>query len=177
MPHHKLKYVLATAFALPLSQAAADIKGQVGVVLEVSKGCQVTQGSASSEGILNFGTLNFPRTSPTWTRALKARLAGPDGNSLQVTCDPVTTFFNVIIDGGLRGDRSLLNGSGSDTVSYLLYRDSAGKSPYVINRGATFRVPADGKAVDVPIYGTIAPNANAKGSGVYRDTLTLTLEF
>ncbi|MDF3932318.1 Csu type fimbrial protein [Pseudomonas citronellolis] len=176
MSRNRSAYALAALLALPLGQAQAAISGQVEVSLEIASGCQVTQGSTSNGVSNQFGWLDFGRAGPTWDNALSAQLLGERDSTLQVTCDPGIGAFDVQVDGGLRNDRTLENGNG-ERIPYALYVDPGYTQAYLPNQAYEFAVPADGMPVDVPIYGTIAPNARAMPSGTYRDTLTVTLEF
>ncbi|SDK12637.1 Spore coat protein U (SCPU) domain-containing protein [Pseudomonas delhiensis] len=177
MKHDRLSHALAaTLLILPLGQALAAISGQVEVSLEIASGCQVTQGNSASGVVNQFGHLDFGRAGPTWSNALSAQLIGAQGSSLEVTCDPGIGAFDVLVDGGLRGDRTLENESG-EQIPYSLYVDAGYTQEYLPDQMYEFAIPSDGAPVEVPIHGAIAPNARALPSGTYRDTLTVTLEF
>lgn len=174
-----LKYLFAGALlALPLERALAlgDVHGEVEVFLEISRGCQVSNGGTSG-GTHDFGELNFGRVSPTWNTVLSAQLISPQGDALQVTCDPNIRAFNVAIDGGLQGNRTLKLNTGTESVAYNLYQDAQHAREYVINEFVSFPIDTGGAPVNIPIHGAIPPSDTAKPSGVYQDTLTVTLNF
>jgi len=59
------------------SSAHAAITGKVEVTLNVSSGCEVTNGSTVIAGGVNdFGTLDFGQTGPTWSNNLTAQSVG-----------------------------------------------------------------------------------------------------
>lgn len=179
MTHDLLKYLFAaTTLALPLERALAlgDVHGEVEVFLEISRGCQVTNGGTIS-GANDFGELDFGRVSPTWSTALKTQLISPQGDALQVTCDPNIKAINVAIDGGLQGDRTLKLNTGTDTVAYKVYQDAEHAKEYVINKFVSFPIATGVASVNIPIHGAIPPNRTAKPSGIYQDTLTVTINF
>ncbi len=179
MTHDLIKYLFAaTTLALPLEQALAlaDVHGEVEVFLEISRGCQVTNGGTANDAN-DFGELDFGRVSPTWNTVLSTQLITPQGDALQVTCDPNIKAFKVAIDGGLRGDRTLKLNSGSDTVAYKVYQDTQQAKEYVVNEFVSFPIATGGAPVNIPLHGAIPPNRTAKPSGTYQDTLTVTINF
>jgi len=170
--------VLLTTGYIASSQAQAAVAGQVDVKLNVSTGCTV-EGSKVSGNINQFGTLDFGKTSGTWTNVLTAQVASSaSGTPLTVKCDGTKPVdFTVAIDGGQRTDRSLKNTAGADTVSYNVYRDAARTTVYAINTPQTFTA-ATGTSQPVPIFGAIAANSGtAKAQGDYTDTLLVTVNF
>nr|WP_228272257.1 spore coat U domain-containing protein [Acinetobacter bereziniae] len=158
--------------------AQAAVTGQVDVKLNVSTGCSV-EGSTVDGNMNQFGTLDFGKTSGTWTNVLTAQVASEGtGNHLSVKCDSTTPVdFTVAIDGGQRADRSLKHTTAADLVNYNVYRDAARTNPYVINTTQSFTAAA-GVAQEVPIFGAIAANTGtAKAQGDYTDTLLVTVNF
>lgn len=161
-----------------VASAQAAVTGQVDVKLNVSTGCTVE--GAKVEGNMNkFGTLDFGRTSGTWSNVLTAQVASAaNGGHLTVKCDGTTPVdFSVAIDGGTRQDRSLKNTAGADLVKYNVYRDAARTNIYAINIPQQFTAVAN-TSQEVPIFGAIAANSGtAKAAGDYTDTLLVTVNF
>jgi spore coat protein U-like protein len=164
--------VLAAA-ALATTTATAAITGQVDVKLKVESGCTVDN-SQNNGNMNNFGTLDFGRTSSTWANILTGEVASSgNGGDIAVTCDAGVTGFDVSIDSGERGDRTLSN--ATDTVAYNVYQDAARSKEYVANQKVAFS--STGTPVNVPIFGSIASNAVAVSEGDYTDTLLVTVSF
>ena len=176
----KISKIALTSLALTSFAATtqAAITGQVDVKLNVSTGCTVD--GSTVEGNLNkFGTLDFGRTSGTWTNVLTAQVASStDGGQISVQCDSADPVaFTVAIDGGERSNRSLKNTAGEDLVPYNVYRDAARTNLYAINAPQNFTA-AGGQSEEVPIFGAIAANTGtAKATGDYTDTLLVTVNF
>lgn len=162
--------------ALFAPQSHALIVGKIEVRLAVAAGCEITggQGASASGQIHNFGRLDFGNAGPTWHNALTARLTDTGGN-IVVECSPDIAGFNVVIDGGLRGDRTLAHETSSSLIAYEVFRDAARSNEYVSSVPQPFVV--DGHPVEVPVFGAIAPNGSAKSSGLYIDTLLVTIDF
>lgn len=175
-----LAVALAASVGFPLlsmQQAHAVISGKIEARLEVEDGCEVTGGSRLNGGINDFGTLNFGTSGPTWGNNLAATLSAPAyaSGELEVTCSPSVGSFTVTIDGGKRNNRTLQ--SGSESIAYSVFRNSQRTDEYVSGQPQTFIVDPAGIPVPVPIYGAIAPNGTARSSGVYTDTLMVTIDF
>lgn len=172
-----LTALLSTGY---IATTQAAVTGQVDVKLNVSTGCTVEGSTDTGSGNMNqFGTLDFGKTSGTWSNVLTGQVASSGtGNHLTVKCDSTDPVeFTVAIDGGERADRSLKHTAGTDTVNYSVYRDAARTNPYVINTAQTFTAAA-GVAQEVPIFGAIAANnGTAKAQGDYTDTLLVTVNF
>jgi spore coat protein U-like protein len=176
----RLMMALVASVGFPLlamQQAQAAIAGKIEARLEVEDGCEVTGGSKLDGGINDFGTLDFGKSAPLWDNNLAATLAAAptvDGQ-LEVTCSPSVGSFTVAIDGGKRNDRTLQ--SGSETIAYSVFRNTQRTDEYVNGLPQTFTVDPAGAPVPVPIYGAIAPNSTARSSGIYTDTLMVTIDF
>jgi spore coat protein U-like protein len=158
--------------------ATGLITGQVEVKLNVSTGCNVNGATTTDSGTGNkFGTLDFGKTSTTWSNVYTAELSNAsNAGKLTVECEGADVPFSVSIDGGLRGDRTLKHITASDTVPYTIYRNSARTDAYVINQAQKFTAK-ENQATEVPIYGAIAANSTAKAQGDYTDTLTVNIAF
>lgn len=161
-----------------VASAQAAVTGQVDVKLNVSTGCTV-EGAEVVGNMNQFGTLDFGRTSGTWSNVLTAQVASAaNGGHLTVKCDGTTPVnFTVAIDGGVRQDRSLKNTAGADLVNYNVYRDAARTNIYAINTPQNFTAAVN-TSQEVPIFGAIAANnGTAKAAGDYTDTLLVTVNF
>lgn len=161
------------------SYSLAAITGQVDVKLNISTGCSVNNSQTSTEGNINkFGTLDFGKTSATWSNVLTSELQAAGGNGkLTIKCDSKEKVpFNVAIDGGLRGDRTLKHTAETDTVAYTIYKDTARTQAYAINAPQSFEAAPD-KDTEIPLYGAIATNSTSKAVGDYSDTLTVNITF
>ncbi len=176
------KLLVVTLVAAASSAAMADIAGQVDVKLNVSTGCKVG-GSEASGALNNFGTLNFGKTSGTWTNVLSAEVVGNgNGGKLEVVCEGTENVpFSVTVDGGIRGDRSLKNTSADVTadnlVKYNVYRDAARNTIYQTNVAQEFETVGS-QPQAIPLFGSIAPNtATAVAQGDYTDTLLVNVSF
>lgn len=143
--------------------------------LNISSGCTVD--NSQVEGNMSkFGVLDFGKSASTWSNVLTAEVASSgNGGDLTVTCDADVSQFNVSVNGGERGDRTLSN--ATDTVAYNVYQDAARSTLYELNTNVVFPVTA-GTAVPVPMYGAIAANTTtAVSTGDYTDTLLVTVSF
>lgn len=182
MHRHAGAFVVVSLGLAPAAQA--QVAGRIEARLQIDEGCEVTSGGDGEAGAASFGILDFGPTAPTWTDALGAELtATGETGTLQVTCSPGVVSFTVAIDGGLRGDRTLLLNGGStdsaaDIVGYELFADAARTLAYPIGTPRLFSVAADGQPVDVPLFGAIPPNAaGAKTGGLFTDTLLVTIDL
>lgn len=153
----------------------AAITGQVDVKLNISSGCTVD--NSEVKGNMNkFGVLDFGKAASTWSNVLTAEVASSgNGGDLTVTCDAGVTQFNVSVNGGERGDRTLSN--ATDMVSYNVYQDAARSKLYELNTNVPFTPTAAATPVKVPMYGAIDANATAVAEGDYTDTLLVTVSF
>ncbi len=173
------KILLVTFIASTSSIALADIMDQVEVKLNISTGCEVNGAEVDGE-VNKFGTLDFGKTSGTWSNVIRSELRSTEVNStssIRVKCDGVSEVpFSVSVDGGLNGNRTLKHVTEADTVAYKLYRDVARTNAYEINTVQKFTALV-GEATPVGIYGTILPNATEKAQGDYKDTLLVNVSF
>ena len=173
--NHILTIGLFTFTTLFAASSFAAITGQVDVKLKISSGCTVD--NSKVEGNMNkFGVLDFGNSASTWSNVLTAEVAASDnGGDLTVTCDTGVKHFNVSVNGGERGNRTLSN--ATDTVAYNVYQDAARSKLYQLNTNVQFTPTAD-TAVKVPMYGAIAANTTkAVTDGDYTDTLLVTVSF
>ncbi|MFC0338169.1 Spore coat protein U (SCPU) domain-containing protein [Kushneria avicenniae] len=169
-------FILCAAF-----YARAEVSGQVDATLNVEPGCLIDNGNVPDGGSgYDFGTLDFGTVSTIWTNPLQATLSSPNGGGqLSVTCSPGVDTFTLTINGGTNGDGTSRNlSSEGNTVPYQVFRDSGESIPYEINQPESFDVASAGDAIEVPVYGLVAPNPETPvAAGTYIDTLTLTFNF
>lgn len=101
--------------------------------------------------------------------------------TVSVTCVP-GAVYQVALDAG-RGvganttDRLMTRGGGAETLTYRLYRDSArtqnwGNTPNVDTSTGT----GTGQTQVLTVYGTL-PAQTTGGTGIYSDTVTVTLTY
>ncbi|MGS0893972.1 Csu type fimbrial protein [Burkholderia stagnalis] len=181
------KTLAAVAFASTCMTAGAQtnpITGSVNSKLVLTTGCAIDNGTGSTGGSTNFGTLDFGTQPAGFTGALTAQAAGSgSGGATQVTCSPDVTALQVTVDGGQNlgkgtaigvGTRALANGSAY--VPYEVYADSARSNQYVAGSAQSVPVPTPGAAFSLPIYGAInKTSSGALDAGTYTDTLNVTL--
>lgn len=169
-------FMLCTALS-----ARAEVTGQIDATLTVEPGCLIDNGNVVDGGSgYNFGTLDFGTVSTIWTNPLQATLSSPGGGGqLAVTCSPGVDSFTVAINGGTNGDGSTRNlGFNGENIPYQVFRDPGQTTPYPIDGNQSFSVVTAGDAIEVPVYGLVAPNPAAPvAAGTYIDTLTLTFNL
>lgn len=165
---------LAIAATLATANTSAAITGQVDVKLNVSSGCKVNN-STENGNINKFGTLDFGKTSSTWSNILTAEVASAgNGSDITVTCDAGVPGFKVSVDGGEKGSRLLSN--GTDDVAYNIYQDAARSKIYEINTAVPFTTTGT-TPVSIPLYGAVPAKTTAVSEGDYTDTLLVTVSF
>lgn len=165
------------ALVLLAGIAQAAVSGQIQARLTLLAGCEVTNAGDPDSLVSEFGTLDFGRQGPTWSRPIKASLGEVASGKLNVACNPAVTGFTVTIDGGTHGDgttRRLSN--GSQTIPYQLFLDASGNQRYSIGQQHNFAVTS-GAQIPIPVFGSMVANARVLLAGVYTDTLTVTLDW
>lgn len=171
---HQLLLTLGTCCLLT-DNALAAVAGQIEARLVIISGCQVSQ------GVSNRGTssLDFGSQGPIWSAPLISRLRSNKGD-LAVACSSSSsnpTQFTVTIDGGTQGNGSTRYlSNGSQRIPYDLSVDEAGNDHYPIGQQRTFNA-STGAWMPIPIYGALQSNTRAMPAGVYRDTVTVTLNW
>lgn len=172
-PFKRCAWNLAPLLVLAGS-ADAVMSGSIEARLVIMASCEVSSGGTPTVG--DIGQLNFGSQGPIWTRPLNANVEG-SGGSLQVACNTPTSGFSVSIDGGVNGDgttRRLSN--GHQTIAYHLSTDAAGTDTYSIGQQRNFAVD-NARHRSIPVYGVVLANRHALPAGIYRDTLTITLDW
>ena len=107
-------------------------------------------------------------------------LTGHDAaTNLAVQCT-LNGAYSIALNGGsvtgLVADRRMKLGTGAETVSYQLYRDSGRTLVWGETAGTTVTGTGNGSVQSVPVYGRVPVQA-AKPSGTYKDTVTATVTF
>ncbi|MGL6243683.1 Csu type fimbrial protein [Pseudomonas sp.] len=177
MTHRHWMFIAASLAVLLADDAQAAVSGQIHARLTITSGCEVTNGADAGSPASDFGTLDFGQQGPTWNRPINASLGDGGNGRLNVVCNPSVTGFTVTIDGGTHGDgltRRLSN--GSQTIPYQLFLDAAGNRRYSIGQQHNFAVTS-GARIPIPVFGSVVANTRALPSGVYTDTLTVTLDW
>jgi spore coat protein U-like protein len=152
--------------ACPGIATAATATADLHVTIEITSECllgTVTDVNFGSHGVLSAaqtaqGSISVQCTNnQTYTLALGAGSgAGADAN----TAD----------------SRFMTLASGTDTVSYGLYRDSALAQPWGDATGNLFSGTGTGSAVAIPVYGKV-PSQTTPQAGIYNDTVVVTLTY
>ncbi len=99
---------------------------------------------------------------------------------VSVTCSP-TTPYTVSLGNGLNGTaptaRRMRKGTGSEYVTYGLYRDVDRLLPWgdVVPTN-TVAGTGNGLAQNIPVYGTVPPQ-NTPSPGLYADTVVITITY
>lgn len=175
----KTRLLLIPAMVLGLcSLAQADVAGQVQVKMKIDSGCTVN--NVQSTGTINtFGDLNFGTTDVTWANILTAQVnTGAGTGELAVSCGKANTPFQVSINGGVRGNRTMKHTTATDTVTYNVYRDASRNTPFVINTPESYTTALANTLTPVPVYGSVPTNAaTPKTVGDYNDTLLVNFTF
>jgi spore coat protein U-like protein len=172
-------WLTLAACSLLTDSAMATLAGQIEARLVITSGCQVNQGGSPDGASVSTAHLDFGSLGPVWSAPLSTRLKSSDGD-LAVACGSSSsnpTQFTVIIDGGTQGDGSTRYlSNGSQRIPYELSVDQAGNDHYSIGQQRTFTANTEAW-MPIPIYGALASNTRAMPAGVYRDTVTVTLNW
>ncbi|MFJ3368125.1 spore coat U domain-containing protein [Pseudomonas sp. NPDC086251] len=161
------------------ADAHAVSNGQIYARLTLFDGCVVTSGRPSAFGELQGEgpRLDFGDRGPTWTSALKASVNATVMGRLAVACSSSVADIRVAIDAGLHGDGSTRRlSNGRQTLPYQLFLDPANTESYRINQPHPYSLLGRSSLL-IPIYGWLTSNSHALASGIYSDTLTVTLDW
>lgn len=153
------------------------VTGHIEARLVIAAACQVSSGQPG-EPALGSGVLDFGAQGPTWTAPLSTSLEEAAGaGSLKVRCNPSVRAFTVSINGGSNADGSTRQlSNGRETIPYRLSADPTGAAGYGIGQQRNFAIGSAAQ-IPIPIYGVVVANTRALPAGVYRDTLTVTLDW
>ncbi|MCU1724362.1 MULTISPECIES: spore coat U domain-containing protein [Pseudomonas] len=153
------------------------LNGHIQARLVITSACQISSEQPGAPPAGAGGVLDFGQQGPVWNDTLRANLDEPGGSNLQVSCNPQVRAFTVTINGGANPDgttRRLSN--GGVLIPYQLSTDPAGRSNYGIGQQLNFSVSSAAQ-IPIPIYGVVTANPKALPAGIYRDTLTVTLDW
>ncbi|OAI86390.1 Csu type fimbrial protein [Pseudomonas putida] len=177
---HASRILLLGLGPLLLSPAAhGAISGHIEARLVLTSACQISSDPTSTApASAAGGVLDFGQQGPLWNQTLRAAIDEPGGSgNLQISCNPQVRAFTVTINGGANPDgatRRLSN--GGVLIPYQLSTDPDGRSNYGIGQQLNFTV-SSAQQIPIPIYGVVVANPKALPAGVYRDTLTVTLDW
>jgi spore coat protein U-like protein len=154
---------LAFAGAAPmLAEGASPKSTTFTVTLTIQADCAITANP------LDFGTTGLITSNIDQT------------TTMNVTCSSGTAY-NVGLDAGTTSGSSiasrLLGGTGTNTVGYALYRDSARSQNWGNTVGTdTMSSTGTGSAQTISVYGRV-PTQSAPAAGAYSSTITATVTF
>lgn len=158
--------------------AQGAMSGHIEARLVITSACQISSDPGTTAPAAGGGVLDFGQQGPLWNQTLRAAVDEPGGSgNLQISCNPQVRAFTVTINGGANPDgatRRLSN--GGVLIPYQLSTDPAGRSNYGIGQQLNFTVSSV-QQIPIPIYGVVVANPKALPAGVYRDTLTVTLDW
>ncbi|CAI0749493.1 Uncharacterized secreted protein [Serratia entomophila] len=178
--------IYGLAFCLPLSAALADTgvnelsKSQPFTVnASVVKGCVL--GSGVSD-VTTFGSLNFGQISSLSSNVSIVSSVG--AGSVQLRCNPglsVTLALGIgnHITGSIAAGRKLQNATTAETLLYQLYQDSNYSTLWGDggNGGTTQTLSATGSTQEIKVYARLFSTSILPTSGVYSDTVLLTVTY
>lgn len=176
---HTSRILLLSLGPLLLSTSVhGAMSGHIQARLVLTSACQISSEPDPTAPAATGGVLDFGQQGPLWNQTLRAAIdeTGGTGN-LQVSCNPQVRAFSVTINGGTNADgttRRLSN--GGVLIPYQLSTDPAGRTNYGIGQQLSFSVSSAAQ-IPIPIYGVVVANPQALPAGVYRDTLTVTLDW
>lgn len=163
---------------LPAGTAHGTTTGFIQARLVISAACQIISGDQPPATLGNPGMMDFGERGPSWDQPLRSQVDELSGEgSLQISCTPQVRAFNVRINGGLNGSdgvRRLSN--GRETIPYQLAVDPGGNSHYGIGQARAFTISST-EQIPIPIYGVVVAQPRALPAGLYRDTLSVTLDW
>ena len=138
-------------------------------------GTFTVQATISSACLVSATTLNFGAYNPA------SASAATGTSTISVNCtsgSPYTTALNVGSGGGTFATRTLL--SGSDTLNFNLYRDSAYTQVWGDGSASTYTVAGTGSGLltanTITVYGQI-PISQDKPVGSYTSLITVTVSY
>ncbi|HEI8865283.1 spore coat U domain-containing protein [Serratia sp. AKBS12] len=145
----------------------------------VVKGCLLGNGASDAT---TFGNLNFGQVA-TLSGNLSI-VSSVNAGSVVMKCNPglsvtLTLGIGNHVSGSVTGGRKLQKDAGTETLVYQLYQDSN----YSIiwgddsNGGAAQRITASGSSQEIKIYARLFAASILPSSGIYRDTVLLTVTY
>jgi spore coat protein U-like protein len=159
----------------PALLAVAALAASAGVNAGTATGTFTVQATIASACLVTANLLNFGTYSPTAATALTGT------TTINVNCtsgSPYTAALNVGSGGGAFTGRTLL--SGSNTLTFNLYRDNAYSQVWGDGSGSTFTVAGTGSGLltanTITVYGSI-PISQDKPVGTYSSLITVTISY
>jgi spore coat protein U-like protein len=154
-----LTYLVAPAACTTINTAATTLPTMTSKLV-INTSCTIAANP------LNYGTV----TSITGSLA---------STNLSANCS-LNAPYAIALDGGsISNDvnaRRMRLGAGPNTIDYQLYRDSARLLIWGNTTGLTLAGTGSGSAQSIPVYGSV-PAQGIKPTGVYNDTITVTITF
>lgn len=178
-PHRLLTTTLLPLWALlhaaPATPAAIPTKATMSVNAAIVRGCMVA-GAAGQVTGLNFGNIDFGTHSAVRT-GNETRLAGSgSGGQALIQCTPGTAV-QVAADAGqhAQGSQRRLSNNAGAFVPYALALAAGTTTALVPNVPASLTLGA--AAAALPLQGTVTFPGFGLPSGVYTDTVQVTLSW
>jgi spore coat protein U-like protein len=160
---------------VPALLAVAALAASSGVDAGTATGTFTVTATIASACLVTANTLSFGTYSPTSATALTG------ATNIFVNCtngSPFTAALNVGSGGGSFTGRTLL--SGTNTLTFNLFRDSAYSQVWGDGSGSTFTVAGTGSGLltsnTIPVYGSI-PISQDKPVGTYTSLITVTISY
>ena len=163
-------HIVALLALAPGLLAAATKTATIGLFAEVLPACSA--GSTAANDVGQFGTFDFGTHSILSTQM---DMAGQPGNgALRINCLS-NTPYQVLLSAGVSGNvnaRSMVGPSAQ--IAYNLYTSSSYQTVW----DNTVGISRTGNGQDqwLPIYGRL-PAQRSPASGIYRDTVTVTVKW
>ncbi|MBS3895012.1 Csu type fimbrial protein [Serratia marcescens] len=158
------------------ANAAGTIQGKLGVTLTIGAGCSI-KGGDSSGTANNFGSINFG-TYSSLDNIIDATATGSSGGSLILNCTKDTNY-TVALDNGLHvtssTQRSMASTAG-DLISYNLYQDAEHTIAWGSGANA-LTTTSDGTPKPLVVYGRVPASSSTPATGIYDDTVTMTVTW
>lgn len=142
----------------------------------VENGCvfgDSMESSTTSFGTIDFGTLSSLSSSVDV-------VSSTGSGSIVVTCTPglsATIALDYGVNGGNSTERYLINGSGSTTLGYQLYQDSARTKVWGTDSLAYSISSFPSTTQTYPVYARLFASSAMPAAGTYTDTVTVTLTY
>lgn len=165
--HGRLAFVLAAAAVASPMPLDAALSSTFLVNATIQAGCLVVG------GVTNYGVLNFGSYSALAATTASTSLSG---TTVTLQCTPGVTL-TMAIDGGQNntGSRNLKRTTGSNLLTYQLFRDAAYSQTLGINQTVNVAY-TDPNTIKLPVYAR-AQLAGTLPAGSYTDVLQVTLTF
>lgn len=166
--------VLCFGGAIASRADAATTSGTIDVELTITNACVVNGATSVSSSFGNGGKILFA-DQPGLFADVDGQLVGSLGN-LSVKCSPGVSPTLTVGSGAndQSGNRRLK--SGSNTVAYHLYSDSARLTEISVGTALPLGTLSTA-AVGVPIYARVNSGGNLLPAGTYTDTVQVTLSW